>query len=1413
MNILGGGIPIGVIRRSFIVVVILLLSFQAVTVLQDRASTNAVSDERSIPSSPEDEGGFIGGGFFTENLGQWSDEVRFSAMTGFGTAIFKERSVLFRLEHEQTAMSVAFKGSEGAVPVGILDMGFPTNFFLGNESDKWVTGARSYERIVYEGVWTGIDVEYYFSGPNLKYDIVVHPGGDPEEIEIKVSGQEEFKVGRKELSMALPGGSTMFDGELKAMSDLRADIPVKFARTGIDTYGFDVEKVLDETLVIDPLIYSTVIADGGYPLDFTKDDRNCTYFFTLMYGLDPLITPGVFNTTYWRGDYYLLKMNSSGTGVVFATVIGGYTADLPVAVKVDSNYDIYLGGRSCSPDFPTTPGVIQETHKSVDDFTITKLNSTGDKLIYSTFIGGSSGDLLGDIGVFNGCVYVAGYADSKDIPSKMGPIGGVHGILYFSVINQNATAFLDSMIWDGYYTEYATCLEIDTNGEVVIGGFTSSSDFPATMHSYQNFPTGVTARGFVLRYNPFGLRTIFSSIVGGCSVYDLKIDANSDIYYSGVVRWDPHNSKPVFELTEGTFGEDFFGYNDIFVAKLDGNGTGLHWSTVVGGSQNETNPRMDLDENGNTYIIGKTQSRDHPTTSTCYDPNLNGEDDVIFFKLSPNGSTLLYSSYLGTNGTEESVGIILESMNNITLLGITSTDQFPITEGAFTLGNSSDGGLFISTFTISTVPGRTLNLSAVEGDGNISLSWEPPIDEGNRPITNYQVYRGPDPFNLTRYVMVGPEREFIDIGVDFGVEYHYGVSAVNDVGEGALSNIAWNISSTLPDPPSKLKAEVNIGYILLTFEPPLFTGGVAITGYSLYRNGERIAALGPGDLSYLDSSIGLGSDYTYDLTTWNRNGESIRSKGVSVRSKNTPSPPMNLTVRPLRDRIVIRWEEPKDFGGLDINRYVLFKGTSEDDLEPVRSLDPETIYLEDTFVVKGEEYFYSVSAYNDIGGSEMSSIVSTVPMSLPSKPYDLRALPGIGYINLSWSAPLDNGGDDELYYRLYHGTSDLEPRLLVVLHGNTTRYQHTGLEAGVKHQYFVTVCNLIGESDGTDVVYASSISLPMPPSDIRLEPGPGSIKISWGKPSSPGAEPAREYLITRRSGSLEPSLIATIESGTRSFLDELVVRKTLYFYSIQTVTETGTSDRSREFSERPLTYPDPPVNLRVEVTGNGLAVSWEPPDYDGGLGITWYSVFRKDPAGLNVLIKNVDGNKSSIIDNSVDPGFYYSYTVKAHNLAGPSEPSQAAGNIFPGPPMSPKLVLVEFVGGNVMVSWVPNATDQGENTDSYNIYRTTPGEQVKRIAIVEGDLLIFLDGGIENGVSYEYYITAENEAGESSGSNRVKVLVEWDEAKDKEEKSGPDVLTISMAALLVLLTLVIIFMATAGKKEPDVDETYDWEEE
>ncbi|MBN1538534.1 MAG: fibronectin type III domain-containing protein, partial [Candidatus Thermoplasmatota archaeon] len=163
------------------------------------------------------------------------------------------------------------------------------------------------------------------------------------------------------------------------------------------------------------------------------------------------------------------------------------------------------------------------------------------------------------------------------------------------------------------------------------------------------------------------------------------------------------------------------------------------------------------------------------------------------------------------------------------------------------------------------------------------------------------------------------------------------------------------------------------------------------------------------------------------------------------------------------------------------------------------------------------------------------------------------------------------------------------------------------------------------------------------------------------------------------------------------------------------------------------------------------------------------------------------------------------------NLVGPSESSEPAGNIYPGLPKGPVIGIVKLVAGRIMIKWTPNATDGGAYTRDYNIYRTVPGEQVERIAVVEGHVLIYIDQNVEEGGIYEYYLTAENEAGESVRSE--KVMFKFEEESEDYDNGRLDIISYFLAAILILLVLLIMIFVIVGRRGGREEDTFDWGEE
>jgi hypothetical protein len=335
----------------------------------------------------------------------------------------------------------------------------------------------------------------------------------------------------------------------------------------------------------------------------------------------------------------------------YSTFLGGTDAEYVVSVAADSAGNAYVTGLTISLDFPTTAGAFQSVNfatagNQVSTAFISKLNASGTALLYSTYIGGN--------------------------------------------------AIANTLHLQG---DYGHAIAVDRTGNAYVTGWTYSANFPVTSGAFQ--PSSRTASiglatGFVTKLNPSGTGLIYSTYLGGSLLDEpnaLAIDVAGDAFISGLTF------SGNFPTTAGAFqgsnrSAPVNGFN-AFVTKLNPSGTGLVYSTYLGGSQDTgaylgslywTNP-VAVDALGDAYVAGFTRSDDFPVTGGAYQKTNraagNGGADITLSKLNPSGSSLLYSTYLGGSTNSYSEGLAVDSAGNAYVGGYTYDLDFPVTKGAF----------------------------------------------------------------------------------------------------------------------------------------------------------------------------------------------------------------------------------------------------------------------------------------------------------------------------------------------------------------------------------------------------------------------------------------------------------------------------------------------------------------------------------------------------------------------------------------------------------------------------------------------------------------------------------------------------------------------------------------------------------
>jgi hypothetical protein len=432
----------------------LVLGFTAAVLCGSLFATNTQPTIQSLNKMPLS---------FTKNMGQWDDRVLYRANAGGATMWFTRDGITYqftrRIDTHGGAVSAPRVGqnrfgfdTSGLGPIDrfnnekdsveqlvltakflnanpnpdvIADgqMEYKCNYFLGNDPSKWYTDVPNYEAITLKDIYPGIDLKYSGDGTGqAAYEFIASPGADIAQIEVAYEGAEKTSLDSdgKLILKTKWGDMTAAIGSSVNSSGLASP---KFALNSENTPGFaandrGLAQVSSGTLT---LSYSTylggtatdggeIIAVDGSGNAYVAGETNSSNF--------PTLNP--YQTLQGSTDVFVTKLSSSGNGVIYSTYLGGGNDDYGYGIAVDDSGSAYVTGRTNSSDFPTLNPfqTHQESYFNTEDVFVTKLSSTGNSLIYSTYLGGESWDEGSCIAVdASGNAYVIGNTGSSNFPT------------------------------------------------------------------------------------------------------------------------------------------------------------------------------------------------------------------------------------------------------------------------------------------------------------------------------------------------------------------------------------------------------------------------------------------------------------------------------------------------------------------------------------------------------------------------------------------------------------------------------------------------------------------------------------------------------------------------------------------------------------------------------------------------------------------------------------------------------------------------------------------------------------------------------------------------------------------------------------------------------------------------------------
>jgi hypothetical protein len=396
---------------------------------------------------------------------------------------------------------------------------------------------------------------------------------------------------------------------------------------------------------------------------------------------------------------------------IFCTYFGGLGEDLIHSSIIDSEGNIIIAGVTSSANFPLA-NAYQENYGDGGDSFIAKISSDGQEIIFSTFLGGSEMDIVSSVSLDNnGDIVVMGFTFSTNFPT-LNPIQGeLNGTcsIFISKFNPVGT-LLYSSYFGGTGLDTGRDVAFDSNNNYIIIGHTTSSDFPVTLDAFQGTFGGGTDDVFITQISEDGQTLLYSTFLG-----DDGIDGCSEIVVDTndcAIICGVTNST-LFNTTQGAYQTTFNGgINDCFITCLNLTTKQIEYSTLLGGIDKEMSWGLTLDNESNIILTGYTHSNDFPTSLNAFQSNHNGEDDIFVSKFNSEDYSLNFSTFLGGSDNEYGYNVLADEEGFVYVVGNSYSSDFPVSSNAFQSTKKSFNDAIIS---ILDPNGMYLNYSTFVG--------------------------------------------------------------------------------------------------------------------------------------------------------------------------------------------------------------------------------------------------------------------------------------------------------------------------------------------------------------------------------------------------------------------------------------------------------------------------------------------------------------------------------------------------------------------------------------------------------------------------------------------------------------------------------------------------------------------------
>ncbi len=701
---------------------------------------------------------------FAENKNQWEANVLYRAQLDGGVLFLEKNCFTYNFYDKETlrnnhignnksasptkinpirshAFRMSFLNSETKVKVSAKQISPDyCNFYIGKDQSKWAGDVKNYREVNYQTIFDGIDLQILGLQNNMKYNFIVAPQANTNDIQLFYQGLDSIQLENGELKLKT-SINEMLEQRPYAYQWIRGkqvEVPCEFVlQNNIVSFRFPKGYNKKAELIIDPILVFAVSSGStsdNFGMTATYDSQGNLYSGGTCFDQGYPTTLGVYDDTFngtaapQLTDVVITKYNATGTALIYSTYLGGaISTEIVSSLIVNAQNELMLFGATGSDDFPITTGAYDNTfaggpfvifasngtqYNNGTDLYLAKFNDLGTSLLASTYVGGTKNDGVNNsIGtlVYNygdyyrgeiqtdplGNFYIASCTYSTDFPTTGGSAqpnfggGNMDGLVFR--MNPSLTTLAWSTFIGGNADDGCYALSLDKSLNVYTTGGTASGNFPTTSGALSTTYGGGRTDGFITKIKNDG-STILKSTFVGTSFYDesflIQLDNDANVFILG-------QSEGTMPVSTGVYSN---ANSKQFIWKVDNNLSTQLVTTIFGngnGTVNISPSAFLIDTCGNIYasgwggnVISGNATLNMPVTSDAFQSSTDGFNFYLIV-LSQNATSLLYATYFGGATSQEHVdggtsrfdkrGIVYQAVCS----GCGGNDDFPVTAGAW----------------------------------------------------------------------------------------------------------------------------------------------------------------------------------------------------------------------------------------------------------------------------------------------------------------------------------------------------------------------------------------------------------------------------------------------------------------------------------------------------------------------------------------------------------------------------------------------------------------------------------------------------------------------------------------------------------------------------------------------------------